>query len=80
MRHREDDVSEVAGGICSGVNPERWVDDHGDCLIPVRGFCAFVVLRWQKTLYRRCSAQRFVPRAISGENRPSEAGSGYFKK
>ena len=32
MQHREDDVSEVAGGICSGVNPERWVDDHGDCL------------------------------------------------
>lgn len=32
MQHREDDVSEVAGGICGGVNPERWVDDHGDCL------------------------------------------------
>ena len=32
MQHREDDVSAVAGGICSGVNPERWVDDHGDCL------------------------------------------------
>jgi RNA polymerase sigma-70 factor (TIGR02943 family) len=32
MQHREDDASEVAGGICSGVNPERWVDDHSDCL------------------------------------------------
>jgi RNA polymerase sigma-70 factor (TIGR02943 family) len=32
MQHREDDVSEVARGISSGVDPERWVDDHGDCL------------------------------------------------
>jgi RNA polymerase sigma-70 factor (TIGR02943 family) len=31
MRRRED-VSKVASGSSSGVNPERWVDDHGDCL------------------------------------------------
>src|SRR5271169_5805468 len=31
MRQRED-VSKVAGRASSGVNPECWVDDHGDCL------------------------------------------------
>jgi RNA polymerase sigma-70 factor (ECF subfamily) len=32
MLHPEDDVSKVARGSAIGVNPERWVDDHGDCL------------------------------------------------
>jgi len=32
MQNREDDVSKVAKGASGGVNPERWVDDHGDCL------------------------------------------------
>lgn len=31
MRQRED-VSKVPGRASSGVNPECWVDDHGDCL------------------------------------------------
>lgn len=31
MRPREN-VSKVATGASSGVNPECWVDDHGDCL------------------------------------------------
>jgi RNA polymerase sigma-70 factor, ECF subfamily len=31
MRSRES-VSKVATGASSGVNPESWVDDHGDCL------------------------------------------------
>ena len=31
MRHREE-VSKVARGASIGVNPECWVDDHGDCL------------------------------------------------
>jgi len=31
MRPR-DNVSKVATGASSGVNPECWVDDHGDCL------------------------------------------------
>ena len=31
MRPRES-VSKVATGASSGVNPECWVDDHGDCL------------------------------------------------
>jgi DNA-directed RNA polymerase specialized sigma24 family protein len=31
MRHREG-VSKVARGAPSEVNPECWVDDHGDCL------------------------------------------------
>lgn len=31
MRHQEY-VSKAAGGASSGVNPECWVDDHGDCL------------------------------------------------
>jgi RNA polymerase sigma-70 factor (TIGR02943 family) len=29
---RREEVSNVASGSSSGVNPERWVDDHGDCL------------------------------------------------
>ena len=31
MRPREN-VSKAATGASSGVNPECWVDDHGDCL------------------------------------------------
>jgi hypothetical protein len=31
MRSRES-VSKVATGTSRGVNPESWVDDHGDCL------------------------------------------------
>ena len=31
MRHRQE-VSKVARGASIGVNPECWVDDHGDCL------------------------------------------------
>ena len=33
MRPRAN-VSKVATGASSGVNPECWVDDHGDCLKP----------------------------------------------
>jgi hypothetical protein len=29
---RREEVSKVASGSSSGVNPEHWVDDHGDCL------------------------------------------------
>ena len=32
MRHRQDDISKKARVSSSGVAPERWVDDHGDCL------------------------------------------------
>src|ERR1700756_3734883 len=32
MRHREGDIFKKAKGSSSGVSPERWVDDHGDCL------------------------------------------------
>jgi RNA polymerase sigma-70 factor (TIGR02943 family) len=32
MQNRENDVSKLAKGASGGVNPERWVDDHGDCL------------------------------------------------
>src|SRR5262249_23508905 len=32
MQNRENEVSKVVRGPSAGVNPERWVDDHGDCL------------------------------------------------
>jgi RNA polymerase sigma-70 factor, ECF subfamily len=32
MQNRENEVSKVAKGASGGVNPECWVDDHGDCL------------------------------------------------
>ena len=32
MQNRENDASKVDRGASSGVNPECWVDDHGDCL------------------------------------------------
>jgi RNA polymerase sigma-70 factor (TIGR02943 family) len=32
MQNRENEASKVASGASAGVNPERWVDDHGDCL------------------------------------------------
>ena len=32
MQNRENEVSKVVRGTSAGVNPERWVDDHGDCL------------------------------------------------
>jgi hypothetical protein len=32
MQNRENEVSKVVGGASGGVNPERWVDDHGNCL------------------------------------------------
>jgi hypothetical protein len=32
MQNRENEVSKVARGASGGVNPECWVDDHGDCL------------------------------------------------
>jgi RNA polymerase sigma-70 factor, ECF subfamily len=32
MQNRENDVFKAAKGASGGVNPERWVDDYGDCL------------------------------------------------
>ena len=32
MQNRENELSKVVRGASAGVNPERWVDDHGDCL------------------------------------------------
>ena len=32
MQNRENEDSKVASGASAGLNPERWVDDHGDFL------------------------------------------------
>ena len=32
MQNRENEESKVVPGASGVVNPERWVDDHGDCL------------------------------------------------
>jgi RNA polymerase sigma-70 factor (TIGR02943 family) len=32
MQGQEHDVAKVVGGSSGAVNPERWVDDYGDCL------------------------------------------------
>jgi len=77
MQNRENEVSKVARGASGGVNPECWVDDHGDCLY------RYALLRVrhpevaedlvQETL---CAAVRVYQ--VSEEDRPSAAGSAGF--